>query len=94
MKSAEKENKELKTTLANILDENGEVIGKLRLPGITKDEEEKFINKTPCGQLCRLSYWSEAKLNWRCRAYQGYHVDEARPNFVNKHNQCTMFERE
>lgn len=95
LKSAEKENNELKTTLANILDENGKVIGKLRLPGVTKEEEEKFINKTPCGALCKHAYWSN-KWNdkrWRCEAHLGNICLEARPHFLNKYNQCAMFER-
>lgn len=84
-----KENAELQTTLVEVLDPDKEVMYQIRVPGKRVDPP----NRTPCGSLCRHSYWLEDTANWRCRAYQGYLADEARRHFLDADNQCVMFER-
>lgn len=70
---------------------------KIRLPG-----EKVIPNTTPCGSLCRFSYWKNhtdkygAKIeggDWRCIANQGIVVDHSRPKFLDANKQCVMFER-
>lgn len=85
-----KENEELQATLVEVLDPDKEVLHQIRVPGKRVDPPP---NRTPCGSLCRHSYWLKATANWRCRAYQGYVADEARRHFLDADNQCVMFER-
>lgn len=81
--------RELETTLAQVVDKDNKVLVQLRLPGKQVDPP----NRTPCGGLCVNGYWNKDRSSWRCRAYQGYAATDARQNFLDGDNQCVMFEK-
>lgn len=87
---------ELEQTLADILDEDGNIRGKLRLPGSLP----KKPNKTPCGRLCKHAFFDTREIvgdlhhgDWRCLAGSGDIAKKARRMFLNDENQCVMFDR-
>lgn len=95
----DKENKELGLVLAELVDTDGEVLHKIRLPG-----SEARPNITPCGPLCGYAFWrtdekyaNKAKHlrarygHWHCAAMKNENCDYARSHFLDGENQCTMF---
>jgi hypothetical protein len=84
--------------LIDILDEDGNVRGRLALPG----EMAKAPNTTPCGDLCAHCYFVEdgrrktskfSSGTWHCKAGQGAPADTVRHKFLHNNN-CAMFERD
>lgn len=84
--------------LVDILDEDGNVRGRLALPG----KMAKMPNTTPCGDLCaHASFVKDGRRDnaqfssgvWHCKAGQGAPADIARRNFLHNNN-CSMFERD
>jgi len=75
-------------TLAEVTDRDGKVLAQIRLPGA-----KVTPNRTPCGGLCTHAAWHAPWRDWICHASQGMKVSVARPQFLDGHNQCTMWER-
>lgn len=84
--------------LIDILDEDGNVRGRLALPG----ETAKTPNTTPCGDLCAHAYFvgDGRRMGagftsgiWHCKAGQGAPADTVRHKFLHNNN-CAMFERD
>src|SRR5690606_9871086 len=67
-----------------VLDAEGNVRGRLRLPG-----ELRVPNRTPCGDLCRYAMRVDGELE--CGASGGLPVEKARPQFLDASDQCAMF---
>lgn len=94
---------DLKQTLVDILDEDGEIRGKLALPSAPVPEAEPvrlptppddrlaWPNKTPCGALCLYAFEKNEDGDWRCRANRDQNIKAARKEFVDATGQCTMF---
>jgi len=101
LEAARSRESHLEKTLAEIVDGDGEVLVKLRLPG----EIRKAPNTTPCGDMCKLAFhqtWKERnsfghvvqKNGWRCKAGQGRVCDEARKQFEDADGQCVLWEKD
>jgi len=86
--------------LAEIVDDDGTVLANIRLPG-----EKIMPNRTPCGDMCKFSFWHTSRPHgtkteksrngyWACRADQGRNVEYARSKFLDGNKQCVMWERD
>jgi hypothetical protein len=82
----ERVNKKDIEMLVELVNNNGASAVQIRLPG-----EKVYPTKTPCGDLCKHSFW--AKKEWNCNAGRGNSCDNARPRFLDAEKQCIMFER-
>jgi len=89
--------------LISILDEDGNVRGRLALPGEVPEPPPPPPTKTPCGNLCRLAFFTpDGRLagggarygTWNCQAGQGAPCDSVRSKFLDDTNNCVMFERD
>ena len=93
---AERKNREDISTVVEFINNDDSVV-QIRLPNIL--DEKNTPNKTPCGALCEHAFFLEAdktigrKRGWKCAANQGYGVDDSRDIFLDKNNQCVMFEK-
>lgn len=83
--SAQKENKKLQEALITLVDADGQM--RESLPML----QDPTINRTPCGTLCKWSFWMDGDHNWHCGADQGKPVNSARKTFLDSNNQCAMF---
>jgi len=96
----EAENKKLGLVIAELVDADGEVLHQIRLPG-----QEARPNVTPCGPLCAHAFWrvdekyrnKDADLRrrygkWHCRAGANMAAQNVRDEFLDRSNQCSMFE--
>jgi hypothetical protein len=94
---------EAEYALVSILDEDGNVRGRLALPGEVPEPPPPPPTTTPCGDLCKHSWFAAdggmkgnaVTGDWLCKANQGLPCDRARPKFLDKEtNNCVMFERD
>jgi MoxR-like ATPase len=101
LEAARSREENLEKTLAEVVDGDGEVLVRLRLPG----EVQRPPNKTPCGDMCKLAFfksWQERdrhgytvkKQGWKCVAGQGRNCDDVRKQFEDADGQCVLFERD
>lgn len=92
LENSQKSEREMATTLAEIVDSDGSVLNQIRIPGRYKTPP----NKTPCGKLCVNAYWSPSPSDkyWRCEAGEGRKAVVARENFLDAEGQCAMFKTE
>lgn len=101
LEAAQSREESLEKTLAEVVDGNGDVLVRLRLPG----EIKKPPNKTPCGDMCKLAFfkiWDATnkagyrykKKGWLCTAGQGKECDDVRKQFEDAQGQCVLFERD
>jgi len=86
LKTLQKEYDDVSMSLAEIVNQKGNVLHQLRLPGSCK-----IPNKTPCGELCKLAFFKDGIFN--CRANKGIDARLSRDMFLDNNNQCVMFER-
>lgn len=87
---------EAEEALIHILDADGNVRGRLALPG---EVPKPPPTKTPCGDLCKHSFFihdnrTRNSGTWNCGANQGIECPISRPLFLDETNNCVMFERD
>ena len=87
---------EVEEALLAILDGDGNVRGRLALPG---EIPKPPPTKTPCGDLCKHAFFihdHETSYTgvWNCKANRGRQCTESREKFLDKTNNCVMFERD
>jgi hypothetical protein len=96
LEAAQSREARLEKTLAEVVDGDGTVLAQLRLPGRKMDRPP---NKTPCGDMCKLSFFIRDRPNskngtWRCVPGQGQVADKVRKQFEDANGQCVLFERD